>query len=334
MPEMVIVSDYAGRAFGEALADRLMCDHIPISIKYFPDGEADIQVMDNVRGKHTYYVCPFFPKPLQRWSEIILANSALKYSRAEKIIDVPTYLGFMKKDFKDKPRTAIAMREVFVSAIEPYAHGVITMELHSPQIQGMCRLPFDPLTGSVLFAKHINEHYDPEKIKILDTTNEKVNDLLIMSPDIGGVRRTRDLVKRTGRDKLGIIPKERSIDTGEISVDDLLGDIEDKDAGFLDDQAITLGSLIKGAYLAKERGAKNVYAYCTHGLMVPDKKGVTAEKNLADSDIDKLYITDTIWRSPEYFEQNPKIELISCVELFAKAIKSDFENKSISELFK
>jgi len=125
----------------------------------------------------------------------------------------------------------------------------------------------------------------------------------------------------------------RDARTNDVTIENVIGNVEDKIVIFVDDQAITLDSLTEAAKLVKSRGAREVYAYSTHGLMAP-RKGVTAEDKLANSVIKKLYITDTIPRSEQYFQENPKLGLISCVDLFAEALRRIHENEPLSELFK
>ena len=273
-----------------------------------------------MRGRKVYYVCPFFPEPVKRFTEIAFVNSAIKYSSADSIIDVPTYLGFMRKDWKDRPRVPISIRET-AESMEKYAKKVITMDMHSRQIQGVFRIPLDHLDSSVLFAAHINSRPDRQ-------------DIVIASPDIGATKRTQKLIGHIGADRMVIVYKLRNVSTGDVSAVDVLGDVAGRSVVFIDDQAVTLGSLCEGAKAVMERGAASVDAYVTHGLNVPDKRGVTAEQRLAESLINKLYITDTIPRPDSYFTANPKIKCISCVSLFAEAIRRDYNDESISELFK
>jgi ribose-phosphate pyrophosphokinase len=319
MSEMMLVSDYSGRAFAEKLVDKLHCQHVAVEIKYFPDQEADVEVMGNIRGREVYYICSFFPEPMKRDSEIRFVNSALKYSSAETIVDVPTYLGFMKKDWKDRARVPISIREIAVS-MEEYADRVVTIDMHSPQIQGMFRVPLDHLDGTVLFADHIKKNFD-------------LSEIIITSPDLGGVRRARKLAERLGTKELAIAYKMRDPKTNDVTIENVIGDVESKTVIFVDDQAITLDSLSEAAKLVTSQGAREVYAYCTHGLMAP-RKGVRAEDKLAKSVIKKLFITDTIPRSEQYFKENSKIGLISCIDLFAEALRRIHDHEPLSELFK
>ena len=157
--------------------------------------------------------------------------------------------------------------------------------------------------------------------------------IIITSPDVGGVKRTRKLVERLGSKELAIVYKIRDPKTGDIITEEVIGNVEGKKAILIDDQAISLDTLCEGAKIVKSKGAEEVYAYCTHGLMA-SRKGVTAESKLANSMIEKLYITDTIPRAEQYFEENPKLGLISCVDYFSEALRRIHNNKSLSELFR
>jgi ribose-phosphate pyrophosphokinase len=314
--EMVIVSDYAGEDFAKKVARKLECPYIHTNITYFSDGEPDIQVTKNIRGREVFYICPFQPKPVQRFTEITLVNSTLRDSSATKIIDVPTYLGFMKKHYKDRARVPISIRAV-AENMELYADSFLTIDMHAKEIQGIFRKPFDHLDGTVLFAEHMKNNFN-------------IDDFAIASPDVGGGGRAIKLAERTGAEQFAIIYKLRDPKTRKTKSIGIMGDVKDKNVIFVDDQEVSCESLEGAAKVAKEYGAKNIYAYATHGLMT-EKEGITAEERIANSFIDKLFITDTVPREPKYFEENEKIELISCVDLFSKAIYRIHKNESLSE---
>lgn len=318
MPDFVIVSDYAGEPFGRKLAQKLGCQYVHASIELFPDGEADIRVLDNIRGRIAHYVCPFQPDAMRRFTEVALINSALKYSSAASIVDVPTYLGFMKKDWKDKPRVPISIREVAIS-VEQYAQRVITIDMHSQQIEAVFRIPVDHLDGTKLIAEHIENHYELDSV-------------VIASPDLGRGKRAERLASRLGTKNLAIVYKIRDIVTGETVARGVMGNVKGSDVIFIDDQAVTLGTLVAASAAVIDEGARSVVAYCTHGVMAA-KDDTTAEQKLSDSLIQKLYIMDTIPRPPPYFEINPKIEEISAIDLFAEAIRRNHTGESLSALF-
>ena len=319
MSEAVIVSDYAGEAFGKKIANMLEWNYVPVESRYFNDGELDIQVKDNIRGRDAFYICPYFPDPVRRHTEIQLINSALKYSSARRVIDVPTYLGFMKKDWKDRPRVPISIREVAVM-MEQYANKVITLDMHSDQIQGMFRIPLDHLDGSVLFASDIKKNYELDKI-------------MICSPDSGGGKRAKRLTERLGGKEYAMVYKIRDVQTGDVIAVNVMGNVEGKRAIFIDDQGVTLKSLSEAANKVLEYGAIGADAYVTHGLMVSDDGGVKAEDRLAQSQLRKLIFTDTIPRDKSYFDSNPKIRCLSSIPLVGASIERDHYNKSLSRLF-
>lgn len=318
MHDIVIVSDYAGGILGKKIAAKIGCQYVHTSIESFPDGEADIRVTESIRGRTAHYVCPFYPNPMRRKSEIDFVNSTLKYSSAASVVDVSTYLGFMKKDWKDKPRVPISIREIAVS-MEQYAQRVITMDMHSHQIELGFRIPLDHLDGTKLIAEDIKDRFDLEN-------------LTIASPDIGRAKWARRVAERSGVRNIAIVYKLRDPVTLEVVAEGVFGDIDGKDVVFVDDQAVTLGTLTAGANAVRERGARSVCAYVSHGVMAP-KNGTTAEQKLADSLLTNLYMTDSIPREDAYYKGNPKIMPISCVDLFAEAIIRNHTGRSLSELF-
>lgn len=329
MAEIVIVSDYAGDPLARKIAHRLECQYIPINMGRFPDGETDLQVTKSIRSRSVHFVCPYYPDPERRFTQIYLTGNALRNSSAERIVAVPTYLGFMKQDRKDKPRVPISIQAV-AEATERYAHRVITMDMHADQSESAFRLPLDHLDGTVLIAKHIMDHYE-------------LANVTLGSPDIGRGKRVKSISRRTGIRRMALVDKDRDVKTGETTYTGVIGDVSGRDVIFYDDQAISLGTLSLAAKAVLERGAKRVISYCSHGIMAPKKARdevtgeervvSTAEQRLADSPIEMLYFTDSIPRPDSYFEANPKINLISCVDLFAEAIERNHLGKSLSILF-
>jgi len=321
MEELIIVSDYAGHLLAKKVADQIGCKYVPFNSKYFPDGEIDPQLSDNVRGHEVYYFCPYWPDPLQRDTEIKFLNSTLKYSSAGKIFSVPTYLGFMKKDWKDRPRVPISIREVAVGTMEPYVNHLLTIEMHSAQIQGMFRIPSDNLDGTVLFAPHIKKHFDLSRS-------------IVVAPDLGATKRAKTLAERLGLREFAIVYKMRDPRTGEVTAEGVFGDVDGKTCILVDDQAVTLSSQVEASKLLREHGAEDIHSYTTHGLMVDGTDEISAEQRLSDSLIERLYITDTIPRPDSYFEKHSdRIELISSVDLFANVVKTTFEGGSLTAYF-
>ncbi len=321
MSKLVVVSDYAGELLARQVANKIGCEYVPFHSKYFCDTEIDPQLSANVRGHGVYYFCPYWPDPLRRDTEIKLLNSTLMYSSAGKIFSFPTYLGLMKKDWKDKPRVPISIREVAVGTMEPYVDHMLTIDMHSPQIQGMFRIPSDNLDGTVLFAPHIRDHFDLSRI-------------IVVAPDLGATRRARTLAERLNLREFAIVYKMRDPVTGKVTAEGIFGNVDGKTCILVDDQAVTLSSQVEAATLLRAHGAEDIHSYTTHGLMVEGDDGISAERRLSDSLIEKLYITDTIPRPDSYFEEHSgNVGLVTSVNLFAEAVIRTHEGRSLSELF-
>lgn len=319
MSDIVIVSDYAGEIFAKKIAEKRGWNYVHTEITRFSDEEFRPQLTQNIRGREVYYICPFQPDPVKRFTEVQLINSALKDSSAERIIDVPTYLGWMKQDWKDRPRVPISIRDVAIM-MEQYAKSVLTIDMHSPQIQGVFRIPLDHLDGSVLFAEAIRANYDLSKVRIA-------------SADIGGAKRAQKLAERLDLEELAIVYKLRDPKTGKPKSAGVMGDVKGKKVIIFDDQGVSLESLEEGARLVMNHGAESVDGACTH-LIATEKEGIRAEDRLTRSLIGTLYTSDTIPRPDSYFAENPKIRLVTSVNLFAEAIRRIHNNESLSELFR
>ncbi len=317
MPEMVIVSDYAGERLGRAIAQKIGCKYVDTRVDDFSDGEEDIKVKDEVRGRDAFFICPYQPDPRRRSHEIMLINSVIADS-AYRVIDVPTYLGYMKKDWKDEARVPISIREE-AKIIEQYADRVLTMSMHSPQIQGIFRIPLDHLDVSVIFTPHVKRY--------IDTSN-----LVVASPDIGGAKRAQILAEGVGTHNLAIVYKLRDPLTKEVTSKGVMGDVDGKDVLFIDDQAVTCQSLVAAAEEVKGKGAKRVLAYCCHPVL-SEKDGIPAWKRIQDSEIERLYVTDTIPTLPTVPDGCESIEVVSSLPLFSEAIARLNANRSLSALF-
>ena len=319
MTDVVIVSDYAGDLFARKVAETHGWTYVNTDITRFSDDEFRPQLTENIRGREVYYICPFQPDPIRRYTEINFINSALRDSSAERITDVPTYLGYMKQDWKDRPRVPISIRDVAIM-MEQYAKSVLTIDMHSPQIQGVFRIPLDHLDGSVLFADVIRNNYDLSKV-------------IIASADIGGAKRAQKLAERLSLEELAIVYKLRDPKTGRPKSTGVMGDVKNKKVILYDDQGVSLESLEEGAKLVMNYDAESVDGACTH-LIGTKKDGITAEDRVARSLIGTLYVSDTIPRPDSYFAENPKIKLVTSINLFTEAIRRIHNNESLSALFR
>jgi len=314
----VILSNTTGEPFARRVAERLKVPYVETKNERFADGEPDLAVKESIRGADVFYICPFYPDPMEMYTEVDLMNSAIRYASAERITDVPTYMGFMRKDWKDVPRCPISIREVAIM-MEKYADRVLTMTPHSPQLQGVFRIPTDPLEPLPLLKKYCKE---------LGLVGR---DVTVVSPDTGGAKGTERLARILGS-PMGLIWKRRI--EGEPEALYFIGDlrdVKDRDVLLYDDMLGTFGSMEEGADKLKSLGARSIRCFATHGLL-SQKTGLTAEERVERSPVDEVVFTDTIPRSQEYLDRHPKLTQLSVADLFAEAIKRIHRNRSVSEL--
>jgi ribose-phosphate pyrophosphokinase len=287
-----------------------------IKIKSFADGEQHVQFLENLRGKHVYLVQSTNP-PAENWVRLFLAIDAAHGASASEITAVVPYFGYARQDRKGKPREPISAR-VFAAALERLgASRLLTMDLHTDAIVGFFRRTIvDNLLARRVFIPHIKSIFADAIAK---------DDLVVVSPDVGGVVRAQSYAKRlTKNADLAVINKEREI-PNQIRRMNLIGDVKGKIALIVDDIADTCGTLASAAELLVENGAREVYAAATHGLLSAD-----ALKVIDASPVKKLFITDSISRDRQL---SPKIEIVPVGEVFGEAISRIEQGESLSELF-
>ena len=298
------------------LAKRI-CQHLKIKlgkalVGRFSDGEVRVKIEDNVRGRDVFVIQPTCPPVNENLMELLIMLDALRRASARRITAVIPYFGYARQDRKDQPRVPITAKLVANLLTVAGASRVLTLDLHAGQIQGFFDIPLDHLYAVNVFI----EYFKKLKIK---------NDLVVVSPDVGGIKMARAYAKRF-KASLAIVDKRRnSPDSTEVM--HLLGEVKGKTAILVDDLISTGSSLVEAAKVLKERGAKKIYACVTHGVLSGD-----AVKKLENSFIDFLVITDSIPLPPE--KRSKKIKVVSVAGLFAEAIKRIHLEKSISILFK
>ena len=287
-----------------------------IKSRSFSDGEQQVQFLENLRGKDIFLIQPTNP-PAENWVRLMLAIDAARGASAREITAVVPYFGYSRQDRKARPREPISAR-VFATTLESIgATRFVTMDLHNDAIGGFFRTTIvDNLYARRVFIPHFRE--------VFKSALEK-DDLIIVSPDAGGVVRAQSYAKRLMRSAdLAIIHKEREI-PNQVARMKLIGDVKDKIALITDDTADTCGTLARAATLLVENGAREVYAAATHGVLSGD-----ALATIEQSSIKKLFITDTI--SPER-TLSDKVEVVSVGEVFGEAIERIESGESLSELF-
>jgi ribose-phosphate pyrophosphokinase len=282
-----------------------------VNVGTFSDGEIQIEINENVRGTDVFLIQSTCTPVNNNLMELLILIDAMKRASAERITAVIPYYGYARQDRKAAPRAPISAKLVADLLTTAGANRVLTMDLHAGQIQGFFNIPVDNLYAAPIIYKYLKEKYD--------------NDLVIVSPDAGGVERARSMAKSLDT-TIAIIDKRR-LKPNEASVMNIIGEIEGKNALILDDMTDTAGTLTLGAKALTERGAKTVSACCTHPVL-----SGPAVKRINKSSLEELIVTNTIPLSEEA-QKSDKINVLSVAELFAEAIKRININDSINSLF-
>jgi len=277
----------------------------------FSDGEIRVEIGENVRGQDVFIIQSTCPPVDHNLMELLIMIDALKRASARRITAVIPYYGYARQDRKVKPRVPISAKLVADLITIAGANRVLAMDLHAGQIQGFFNIPVDHLFAAPVLLEYIKNHFQ--------------NNLVIVSPDAGGVERARAFAKRLGA-ALAIIDKRRDAPNLAEAVN-IIGDVKDKIAIILDDMVDTAGTLTEAAQVLVNRGAKAVYACCTHAVL----SGPAIER-LKNSVISKLVVTNTI-PLKEDARKSGKIEVLSVASLLGEAIKRIHEETSISTLF-
>jgi len=311
MDNLVLFSGNANPVLSKEIADYL---GIPIGkalVGTFSDGETRVEIGENVRGKDVFVIQSTCPPVNHNLMELLIIIDALKRASARRITAVIPYYGYGRQDRKVKPRVPITAKLVADLITTAGADRVLSMDLHVGQIQGFFNIPVDHLFAAPVMLDYIKQHFK--------------DNLTIVSPDAGGVERARAFAKRLGAN-LAIIDKRRDAPNIAEAVN-VIGDIKEKTVIILDDMVDTAGTLTEAAHVLLERGAKEVYACCTHPVL----SGPALER-LMKSPIKRLVVTNTI-PLKEKAKNCEKIEVLSVASLLGEAIKRIHEETSISTLF-
>ncbi|MEK7134095.1 MAG: ribose-phosphate pyrophosphokinase [Patescibacteria group bacterium] len=314
--EYKIFSLGANDGLAKKIADKLKLPLGQIKCRSFSDGEQQIQFLENLRGKNVFLVQPTNP-PAENWVRLMLAIDAAHKASAHEITAVIPYFGYSRQDRKSKPREPISA-SVFARMLESVGTTrLLTMDLHNDAIGGFFRHTIvDNLYARQVLISRFREFFKDALA---------TDDLIVVSPDAGGVVRAQSYAKRLMKSAdLAIIHKEREI-PNQIARMKLVGDVKGKIALITDDMADTCGTLARAADLLTENGAREVYATATHGILSGD-----ALKTIEASPIKKLFITDTISADRPL---NEKIEVVSVGEIFGDAIQRIETGESLSALF-
>jgi len=294
-----------------------ICDHIgmPLGDTYiqrFSDGEIFLQVKETIRGLDAFFIQSTSAPANDNLMELLIFNDAAKRASARNICTVIPYFGYARQDRKSAGRTPISAKLVADMITRSGATRVLTMDLHAAQIQGFFDIPVDNIFAVPLFAKDIEE-------------KNKMDNVLIVSPDVGGVVRARALANRLHVD-MAIVDKRRPA-PNVAKVMNIIGDVADKHCILIDDIVDTAGTLCGAADALLEQGAIQVSAYASHGVL----SGPAADR-IAASKLHELVITDSILQ-PESIMSTGKVRLITIAPLLAEAVTRVYDGRSVSSLY-
>lgn len=310
---MILLSGSSNETLAEKVASYIGYRLCPRDIFRFADGEIGIHILKSVRGAEVFVLQSTSPPVNENLMELLIIIDALRRASAAEISVVIPYFGYARQDRKSKPREPITAKLVSSLLQSAGADRVVAVDLHAAQIQGFFDIPVDNLTAIPLFVDHIRANIGD------------LSDVVIVSPDIGGVKRARDLASKLGDLPLVIIDKRRpSHNVSEVM--NVIGKVDGKRIILLDDIVDTAGSITAAARILKQKGAKEVYIYATHALL----SGPAIDR-LKAAPVKKIVFTDTIEISSDKLFD--KMEVISVAGLIGEAIRRIRNNESVSVLF-
>ena len=293
-----------------------VCEYLGISpgkitVKAFSDGETQVEIGENIRGSDVFVLQSTCTPVNDNLMQLLIIMDALKRASAARITAVIPYFCYSRQDRKVKPRVPISAKLVADLITVAGADRVISMDLHAGQIQGYFNIPVDNIFAAPIILKYIQSHFN--------------NNLVIVSPDAGGVERARAFAKRLNA-SLAIIDKRRE-GPNVSEVMNIIGEVKGKTAIILDDMVDTAGTLTQAAQALKNRGTTSIYACCTHPVL-----SGPAIKRIEESPIDSLVVTNTIPLS-DGAKNCKKITILSVAELLGETVKRIYNSQSVSTLF-
>lgn len=307
--EIKLVAGNASKPLARKIGEYIGVDLTDCVVDRFSDGEVFVQINDNIRGADLFIIQSTNP-PAENLMELLMLIEASRRASGMRVTAVLPYYGYARQDRKDKPRVAITAKLVANLITTAGADRVITMDLHASQIQGFFDLPHDHLYSSGVFNGYFR--------------NLGLDNLVVVSPDVGSIKLCRATAHHLNAD-LAIVDKMRPKPNVSTAMN-LIGDVKGKNVILRDDMVDTAGTLCNAAQFLKDRGAKQIFAACTHGVL----SGQAIEK-IEASPIQKMVISDSIDQSKK--QLTDKFEVLTCSSLIGEAIKRIFVEDSVSSLF-
>jgi ribose-phosphate pyrophosphokinase len=310
---MVVFSGNANRPLAENVVSYLNMSLGKATVGRFSDGEVMVEIVENVRGKDVFIVQPTCAPTNDNLMELLVMVDAMRRASAYRITAVIPYFGYSRQDRRPRSARVPITAKVVANMIESVgANRVLTVDLHADQIQGFFDVPVDNVYASPILLGNIWKH--------------KYDNLIVVSPDVGGVVRARAIAKNLDDAELAIIDKRRP-QPNEAKVMNVIGDVEGRTCVLVDDLVDTAGTLCEAARALKEHGAVRVVAYCTHPVL-----SGPAVENINASVLDELVVTDTIPLRAEA-KGCPRIRQISIAEMLAETMRRISKEESISSLY-
>ena len=309
---MKILSGTSNLSLSKSISRQLKLKLVNTNIKSFADGEVYVEINENIRGNSVFVIQSTSTPANDNLMELLLCIDALRRSSAKNITAVIPYFGYARQDRKVVPRTSISAKLVSNLITNAGASRIVTVDLHSGQIQGFFDIPVDNLFTTPLFARYIKK-------------NLKNKNLICVSPDVGGVQRTRGLATKINVD-LAIIDKRR-LQPGKSQVMRIIGNVQNKECIIVDDIIDSGGTIVNAVDALVREGAKSVYVFVTHAVLSGE-----AINKIKKSKINKLIITDSIDNTKK-IKNVSKIQVLSIAPLMAEAIKRISNSTSVSSLF-
>jgi ribose-phosphate pyrophosphokinase len=295
---------------------KAVCNYLEVPlggarIDRFPDGEKIIRVEDDVRGRDCFVLQSTCRPVDENLVELLIYLDCLKRASASRVTAVIPYFGYARQDRKDEGRVPITAKLVANVITAAGADRILTIDLHAQQLQGFFDIPVDHLTGELVLSRYFRD--------------KKVENLTVVSPDVGNIKIASRFASHLGGD-LAIIHKRRT-SASEVQAEELIGSVEGRNILMCDDMITTAGTVCTAAKLVKERGARNICVGATHGVFAPG-----AVERLSKAPIDEIVVTDTIQPTPEAAKLK-KIKVLTVSAMLGEAIKRIHRNESVSSLF-
>jgi len=309
---MKLVTGNSNRALAGSVANYLELPLTDCTVKRFADKEIFVEIHENVRGEDVFILQSTSFPANDNLMELLIICDALKRSSARRITAVIPYFGYARQDRKSSPRTPISAKLVSNLITEAGANRVLTLDLHAEQIQGFFDIPTDNLSSAPVITRDIRENYD-------------VNTVMIVSPDVGGVKRARNVASRIGAN-LAIVDKRRPR-PGVSEVMNIIGDVAGQTCILIDDIVDSGGTLVNAAEALLAAGAKEVSAYITHGVLSEN-----AGERIANSKLKELVVTDSIEES-DVVAAASNIRRVTIAPLIGEAVARTASEQSVSSLF-